>query len=554
MFKIGMKNQAMKKDEGSRRSSRFKRGYPFRWEWLILVIVILLVVVIRIRLLDVPLERDEGEYAYAGQLILQGIPPFQEVRMPGVYVAYALIMGVFGETHTGIHLGLLLVNMGTVILLVFLGRRLCDLMTGVVAGASFAVLSLSQSVQGVFAQNEHFVMLFAVGGLLVLQSAVISAKLYRFLLSGLLFGFTFLMKQHGAAFVLFAALYIALISLKDRPVDWRQSLSKCGIFCVGAFIPFGVLCTIHILAGDFDNFWFWTFTYAREYVSSVPLTNGLGIFRARVASMAHSAVLMWVLGGIGLTALFWDRSIRPQIVFVSGFFLFSFLSICPGFYFRPHYFVFLLPSISLLIGLGVSSMKRVLAGVLPPMIGVGIPILLLAAAVFYSIYKERIFFFDLSPVMASRAIYGTNPFPESLKIGDYIRKHSVEDDRIAVIGSEPQIYFYSRRRAATNQVNMYELMESHQYALEMQRKMIKEIEAVQPKFIVFVSVYTSWLKKRESQALIFSWFQQYQKKYYKRIGIVDIVSPRFSVYRWGDDSVGYTPRSKAWIAILEREK
>ena len=38
--------------------------------------VLALVAVARLRLLAFPLERDEGEYAYAGQLILQGIPPY----------------------------------------------------------------------------------------------------------------------------------------------------------------------------------------------------------------------------------------------------------------------------------------------------------------------------------------------------------------------------------------------------------------------------------------------------------------------------------------------
>ena len=39
------------------------------WVWTFLFLIILLTVVIRAGLLAVPLERDEGEYAYAGQLI-----------------------------------------------------------------------------------------------------------------------------------------------------------------------------------------------------------------------------------------------------------------------------------------------------------------------------------------------------------------------------------------------------------------------------------------------------------------------------------------------------
>jgi hypothetical protein len=98
---------------------------------------------IRIRLLGIPLERDEGEYAYAGQLMLQGIPPYKlayNMKFPGIYAAYALIMSVFGQTITGIHLGLFLVNATTVALVFLLGRKLMNSAAGIAAAASYAVL------------------------------------------------------------------------------------------------------------------------------------------------------------------------------------------------------------------------------------------------------------------------------------------------------------------------------------------------------------------------------------------------------------------------------
>jgi hypothetical protein len=86
-------------------------GKPLRAGWWILAIIVFgLSIAIRIRLLGVPLERDEGEYAYAGQLILQGVPPYTlayNMKFPGTYAAYAAIMSIFGQTITGIHLGLL---------------------------------------------------------------------------------------------------------------------------------------------------------------------------------------------------------------------------------------------------------------------------------------------------------------------------------------------------------------------------------------------------------------------------------------------------------------
>src|SRR6476659_4350251 len=138
--------------------------------WIFLAVIVFgLVIAIRIRLLGIPLERDEGEYAYAGQLILQGIPPYKlayNMKFPGTYAAYALIMGLFGQTIVGIHLGLLLVNAATILLIFLLGRRLINSIGGLAAAMAYAVLSVSQPVLGFAAHAEHFVMLPALAGAL----------------------------------------------------------------------------------------------------------------------------------------------------------------------------------------------------------------------------------------------------------------------------------------------------------------------------------------------------------------------------------------------------
>src|SRR5947209_18264732 len=132
-----------------------KNGNALVFGWCTLAIIVFgVVIAIRIRLLGIPLERDEGEYAYAGQLILQGIPPYKlayNMKFPGTYAAYAVIMSIFGQTVTGIHLGLLLVNAATVILIFLLGRRLMDSTVGIAAATSYAVLSMSPSVLGLAA-------------------------------------------------------------------------------------------------------------------------------------------------------------------------------------------------------------------------------------------------------------------------------------------------------------------------------------------------------------------------------------------------------------------
>src|ERR1700682_5667239 len=123
-----------------------------KWSpWIAVLLVLLAAGAIRWRLLETPLERDEGEYAYAGQLMLQGIPPYQlayNMKFPGTYAAYALIMSIFGQSATGVHLGLLVVNAATIALVFLLGRRLLNSTAGIAAAASYAILSVSRSVLG----------------------------------------------------------------------------------------------------------------------------------------------------------------------------------------------------------------------------------------------------------------------------------------------------------------------------------------------------------------------------------------------------------------------
>ena len=65
------------------------------------------------------------------------------------------------------------------------------------------------------------------------------------------------------------------------------------------------------------------------------------------------------------------------------------------------------------------------------------------------IWRKRDFFFERPLPEANRMAYGTNPFAEAEKIGEYLRSQTTLDDTIAVLGSEPEIYFYAHGRSAT---------------------------------------------------------------------------------------------------------
>jgi 4-amino-4-deoxy-L-arabinose transferase-like glycosyltransferase len=259
--------------------------------WLAVLLVLALVAVIRVRLLSFPLERDEGEYAYAGQLILQGVPPYDvayNMKLPGTYAAYALILAVFGQTTEGIHLGLLVVNAAAIVLMFLLGRRLFDPLVGVVAAGSFAVLSVSPSVMGTAAHATQFVVLAALGGTLLLLKAIDGGRIGTLLASGFLLGLAFVMKQHGIFFPVFGGLYLAWELLRRRSLDRRTVLARSAAFAASAALPFGLTCLILWWAGVFERFWFWTFSYAHAYVSIISPGSAAGEFVKRFRSSPGS--------------------------------------------------------------------------------------------------------------------------------------------------------------------------------------------------------------------------------------------------------------------------
>ena len=519
-----------------------------------LLFVVLLTMVIRYGLIGVPLERDEGEYAYGGQLILQGIYPYQQIynmKLPGIYAAFAGLMAVFGQTHMGIHLGLMFLNAASIVFVFLLAKQLYDSIVGLIAATAFAIMSLLPSVHGIFANAEHFVILFSVGGLWILVKALDEERLWLILISGLLLGSGFLMKQHGAAFMLFGALYILLQQIRFRMAFDKHLFLKIGLFILGAMFPYGITCVVFLLNGTFGKFWFWTFKYATAYTAIEPVSKDWSLFKDRALNIIQSAPLIWLLVLIGLPALGIDKHARRRVIFIVMFAVFSVMAICPGFYFRKHYFILLLPAAALLAGIAIGALRNNLKTNHSLIFKYGFVLLISGICIFGSVYQHRDFLFKMTPIQLSREVFGLNPFPETLQIAQFIKGNTEKNDRIAVFGSEPQIYFYADRHAASGYVYMYALMENHDFALSMQKEMIQEIECSQPKFIVFVNVPTSWLRSRTSHTLLLNWLQNFQSKYYKLVGLTTI-SEQDTRYLWGQN-LKWPPNSPIWIAVLQRK-
>ncbi len=458
-----------------------------------LMVVMLFFAFVRARLRDVPLERDEGEFAYVGQLMLEGIPPYKiasNMKLPGSYAAYAALMGVFGETTSGIRIGLILVNAATSILVFLLAKHLYGPLAGAVAGITYSFLSCRPGVLGVYAHATHFVVLASLAGILLLLYAIDTGLAGHFFGSGVCFGLAFLMKQPGILFFVFAGLYWLWREWK-RPFPWREAAVRGGALFAGLVLPFGLTCLILFRAGVFSSFWFWTWSYAREYGSMTTLREAWPMLRATLPWAVRPFVI-WEIVAVGLTASLWSSYARGHGGFLASFFLFSLLAVCPGLYFRPHYFILLLPAAALCAGIGVSAAQRWLRERRFGRPLVWLPVVYFAVVFMISVRGQYKTYFHLDPVSLNKEIFDRDPFLEAVGVGNYIRAHSSEQDTIGVFGSEPEICFYSVRHCASTYLYTYPLMEKQRYAEQMRREMMQQVRDARPKFLVYADVARSW--------------------------------------------------------------
>ena len=449
---------------------------------------------IRFHFRDLPLERDEGEYAYMGQLLLQGVAPYKiayTMKLPGTCMAYAAMMAGFGQTAGGIRIGMIVVTSLCAILVFLLGKKLTGLLAGTVAGVTYPFLAIRPGVLGMDGHATHFVMLFALAGILLLLRCMERQRTFLFFASGLSFGLAFLMKQPGILFAVFASIYWPWQEWR-RGLEWKRVASAGSHFAYGVILPYFLTCLWLRRAGVFDSFWFWTWSYARAYGAILSLKDSWTLCLRWTLPWAVRPFVLWEMALAGLTAPLWSRYARSRGGFVAGSFLTSLLAVSMGLYFRPHYFILLLPACALCIGIAVDCAQRELLRCNFRHLAL-IPLLIFAVAYGASVRGQWQSYFRLSPdALSQKFCSNGQACVDHVLVADFIKAHASPQDQLGILGSEPEICFYTRLHCTSGYIYMYPLLERQPFAREMQADLMRTFESARPRFIVYADNSWSW--------------------------------------------------------------
>lgn len=520
-------------------------------------VICAIIILIRLNFLTIPFERDEGAYSYYGQLILDGKTPyisFYETKPPGLFYVYAFLQLVFGSTIEGLHLAGIVVCVISTIFVYKIAGKLMDKSAGLIAAASFGLLSLAKYIAGFTVQGEHMVVVFIVSGLWVLLNAMENRKALYLLGAGVLLCMSFMIKQNGLLYLLFGGGILITKGILDRPVSYKNILRDAGLYTAGALGLVSIFVLIIAVQNALSAFWHWVYVMPRAYTGVVTLKQGLEYFTNNFSALFQDNSLFIVIAGIGLVIVFASQLSLIKKLFIGGLTVFSFLSIVPGFWFYNHYFLLLMPSLALCIAAFFYTANEFLSKQINATVASAISLALFGFVLLQNMNVNREYFFNPNYTEILRQVYGMNPFPEAWEVSSVVKERTNEGDVVGVLGGEPEVFIYTGRRGPS----------SHDMAIllyggsgirttEWQKGYIADVEKSKPKYFICFNNPISLMRWRTDTSL-FTWFDKYMFDNYKLEGIADMVGPFDTRYVWDNAVNNYQVQSKEGAVYVFRRK
>jgi hypothetical protein len=153
-----------------------------------------------------------------------------------------------------------------------------------------------------------------------------------------------------------------------------------------------------------------------------------------------------------------------------------------------------------------------------------------------------------------RQVYGNNPFPETMEIANFLNGQMKPEDKLAVFGSEPELFIYTNKTSPTRHVFFSTIVASIPEHKEFQREFARDIEAAKPKYFVFYRHSVSLLVQANVDQYVFEWANKYLTENYKVIGVVEMPDGQMnSTYAFGKDAETFQAKAQNVIYIFERK-
>lgn len=463
-----------------------------RWEYTVgFLLIVLSYFIIRLNLINIPLTRDEGGFAYLGSLAVKGGMLYRngiDHTPPGLWLIYGVFYYLVPFTASGLHWLIHIYNFISMFFLSLLSLNLFNIRTCLWTALIYSVCTSSPSVEGSCGSAEMVMLLPIILTVFFSVYGFENRNIIYVFFAGFISAMAFWIKQPALVITLFVIGYIFFAALKsdDSEFLWLFSFFfSSGFFCLSF-----VIAISFYINGVWDEFIYWTFTHSISYASSGSILIGLNFFAWQIINMLLEMPVLW----IALFAFVFSRhAMHPNKYYMLiGFLISSFIAAAHSTAMYRHYFALLCPSLALCAGTAVSRLIDTINSrnlkrfwILGAITG------LLIMPVLFNLN----YYWLNTPSENNKLLFGQDIFYESASIAEYLRKKTTPDDRILILGSEPQILVFSNRQSTTRHIYMYPVVGPYKRSPEFQNEVIEDIKRHPPAYIVNVKDSMSWVVK-----------------------------------------------------------
>lgn len=460
--------------------------------WLVLLFVI--VFFLRLPSLFEPFTYgDEGIYLTLGQAARRGLVWYRDIHdnKPPMLYLLAALAGNFSTYR------LILFVWSFVTIFIF--YKLADFIFPknksaiITSTAAFAVLTSIHTFEGNVANAENFMLLPIILGLLLILRGLdlngLKADLRRFLLffsSGILFSLAALFKVPAAFDLVAALVFILLVADISKKKNYKALITNNILLLLGFFLPILLTFIYYAYQNALNQYltaaFFQNVPYLSSWAQDKPQVGGLPLpllFRGFLVS----ALI------VSLFILKKKVSLASRLILI--WFAFSWFATLLSSRPYPHYLIQILPPLCFSLGLFFIRPSKSLRKLITPKL---IPVFLLATLIitkiafhfwsypnlpyYFNFYQyvlklksRQQYFFDFDP--RADAIY---------QVANYLRTHTLPDEKIFIWGTNPSIYALSRRLPVGRYTVAYHIIDFNGY-----KETIEILERQPPRYIIVMA-------------------------------------------------------------------
>lgn len=467
------------------------------------VVLLLLVVsatfVIKVPSFNDPFSIDEGVYSYLAQNLSRGGILYADafdLKPPALPYLYLFVQKVFGSSESSLRkftaCYTLLSTLAIFVLALFLyGRRVALL-----SAFFFGLFSGGVVLEGNTATGEVFMIFPMILSVLTFLSSLRRDSKGLLFLTGVLIGIAFLFKIVVIfnTLLFFVFLFIVYFNKKSSKKLISDYFSLTGGFLL-ALLP---VFLFFWKKGALADFIFGTFMAGFVYIGTSYVKSYLFIMISKTITVFREGFLLWISSSVAIVyMLLNDR--KKENIFLILWLIFSSFGVAISGRFYQHYYIQLMPALSILGGYAVTKIidacfdKKCKFDIRNYFI---VFALVGSLCMFFIInypYYQNYFSYINGSISKDefQSFFKYRHFPLNYKIASYLKDNSSKGDYVYIWGTDPVIYFLSERNSPTRYMIDY-------YGINIRGasdEIIRTISQKRPIFIVTISEPIAKLKE-----------------------------------------------------------